>query len=120
MNREQKLLHNQQGRRIALLVNLILRNVVALPQAVIDLILKDLKRTLYVQPLRPLTLTLPPTFQQFALDPLATNSPYRSYNVYSPGMMFRLGPDMAIDNWTDDPPTRRGSPRGRLGYGSFQ
>ena len=79
MNREQKLLHNQQVRRIALLVNLILRNVVALPQAVIDLILKDLKRTLYVQPLRPLTLTLPPTFQQFALNPIDTESPHRSY-----------------------------------------
>ena len=120
MNREQKLLHNQQVRSIGLLVATFLRNVVELPQALIELILKDLRRTLYVQPLRPLTLTLPPTFQQFALDPLATNSPYRSYNVYSPGMMFRLGPDMAIDNWTDDPPTRRGSPRGRLGYGSFQ
>lgn len=113
MNREQKLLHNQQVRSIGLLVATFLRNVVALPQALIELILKDLKRTLYVQPLRPLTLTLPRDLQ-------ATFSPYRSYNVYSPGMMFRLGPNMAIDNWTDDPPTRRGSPRGRLGYGSFQ
>ena len=101
MNREQKLLHNQYVRRIGLLVNLILRNVVALPQAVIDLILKDLRSTLYVQPLRALTLTLP---QNLPASPL---NPFRSFNrgedpttrisPYGPGVWF-----------------------GRLGYGSFQ
>ena len=106
MNREQKLLHNKQVRRIGLLVATWLRNVVELPQGVIELILNDIKRALglYPQPLRPLTLTLPPNLQQLALNPLDTVSPYRSYNRYA-----------------YDPPFRtRGPIIRRLGYGSFQ
>ena len=102
-----KLQHNQQVRRIALLVNTFLRNVAGLPQVIIDVILKDLRSLLYVQPLRPLTLTLPPNLQLFGLNPLDTTDPLRSYNR------------------GEDPVTRRspfgpGIFFGRLGYGTFQ
>ena len=109
MKREQKLLHNQHVRRIGLLVATWLRNVVELPQGVIELILNDIKRALglYVQPLRPLTLRLPPDLQGFGLDPLATVSPFRSFN-------------RGEDPVTRTSPFGPGAFFGRLGYGSFQ
>ena len=79
MNREQKLLHNQQVRRSGLLVARFLRDVARIPQALIDLILRDLRNTLRVIPLRSLTLTLPINLQQFALNPMETDSPFRAY-----------------------------------------
>ena len=109
MNREQKLLHNQQVRRSGLLVARFLRDVQRIPQALIDLILKDLKEALLVVPLRNLQLTLPPNLQMFASTPLDSVSPFRSYNNYYP-------------YYLTDPPTRTNHPvdRVRLGYGSFQ
>ena len=111
MNREQKLLHNQQVRRSGLLVARFLRDVARLPQALIDLILRDLRNTLRVTPLRNLHLLLP-DLQMFALNPLDSVSPFRSYNKYYPN----YGPSPS------DPPTRTNHPvdRVRLGYGSFQ
>ena len=79
MDREQKLQYNQQVRRSGLLVARFLRDVARIPQAVIDLILKDLRNTLRVIPLRSLTLNLPINLQQFALNPLETDSPFRAY-----------------------------------------
>ena len=79
MNREQKLRYNQQVRRSGLLVAKYLRDVRGIPQALIDLILKPLRNTLRVIPLRDLRLTLP-DLQMFALNPLDTLSPYRSYS----------------------------------------
>lgn len=79
MNRDQKLQFNQQVRRSGMLVARFLKNVARLPQEVIDLILRDLKNTLRVIPLRSLTLNLPINLQQFALNPLETDSPFRAY-----------------------------------------
>ena len=111
MNRDQKLRYNQQVRRSGLLVARFLRDVQRIPQALIDLILKDLKETLLVVPLRNLHLLLA-DLQMFALNPLDSVSHFRSYNKYYPN----YGPSPS------DPPTRTNHPvdRVRLGYGSFQ
>ena len=119
-----KLRHNQQVKRDLMPVAWFLKNVAELPQVIIDYIM-ELVRTrtgtnyrLKVLPLRRLQLTLPPTFQQFELDPLTTISPYRSYNeVYADSPLPYTFPG------TLDPPTRvRYGILGpvRLGYGSFQ
>lgn len=79
MNRDQKLEFNLQVRRSGLIVARFLRDVARLPQALIDLILRDLRNTLRVVPRRSLTLNLPINLQQFALDPLETESPFRAY-----------------------------------------
>ena len=120
MNRDQKLQFNQQVRRSGMLVARFLKSIWELPQEIIDLILRDLKNTLRVIPLRSLTLNLPINLEQ---QTLATSSPYRSFNVYFSGMRFRTPLHLSDrDTWTDDPPKRanNGSNLGRLGYGSFQ
>ena len=78
MNRDQKLEFNQQVRRSGLIVARFLRDVARLPQALIDLILRDLRNTLRVTPLRNLHLLLP-DLQMFAPNPLETESPFRAY-----------------------------------------
>ena len=148
MNREQKLLHNQQVRRSGLLVARFLRDVARLPQALIDLILRDLRNTLRVTPLRNLHLLLP-DLQMFALNPLFTESPHRSYYDRFGGSsgFSSLDPNLYprrtdwahptrfdelvtgrryLDN-REDPPNRivqgesgLGTYGSRLGYGSFQ
>ena len=148
MNREQKLLHNQQVRRSGLLVARFLRDVARLPQALIDLILRDLRNTLRVIPLRTLTLNLPINLQQFALNPLETDSPFRAYFNYGatlPSNSFStleyprradwVHPTMFDEQVTgkryltgrEEPPQRivqgpfgLGKYGNRLGYGSFQ
>ena len=150
MNREQKLLHNQQVRRSGLLVARFLRDVARLPQALIDLILRDLRNTLRVIPLRNLHLLLP-DLQMFALNPLFTESPHRSYydrfGAMPDNWFSTLDPSVLPrrTNWThptqfdqlvtgtryltgrEDPPQRivqgplgLGKYGNRLGYGSFQ
>ena len=79
MSFELKLEYNRQVRRTGVLVAKYLRDVRRIPQALIDLILKELRNTLRVVPRRSLTLNLPINLQQFALDPLETESPFRAY-----------------------------------------
>ena len=109
MSFELKLEYNRQVRRTGVLVAKYLRDVRHIPQALIDLILKELRNTLRVVPRRSLTLNLPMNLQMFASTPLDSVSPFRSYNNYTP-------------NYPSDPPTRTNHPvdRVRLGYGSFQ
>ena len=148
MNREQKLEYNQQVRRSGLIVARFLRDVARLPQALIDLILKDLRNTLRVVPRRNLHLLLP-DLQMFALNPLNTESPHRSYydrfggssgfstldpNVYPrradwahPTRFDEMVTGMRYLTGREDPVQRivegfsgLGLYGGRLGYGSFQ
>ena len=79
MSLELKLEYNRQVRRTGVLVAKYLRDVRHIPQALIDLILKELRNTLRVVPRRSLTLNLPMNLQQFALNPLETESPFRAY-----------------------------------------
>jgi len=131
MNRDEKLQFNQQVRRSGMLVARFLKNVARLPQEVIDLILRDLKNTLRVIPLRSLTLNLPINLQQFTLNPLETDSPFRGYfdswggpsphdfstldprhlprrtSWLNPTMFDRLsGGTRYLDDDREDPPTR--------------
>ena len=105
MDRDQKRQYNQRIRRELLPLAKFLKDVAGLPQVLIDFIIKQvLREILLVVPLRNLQLTLTSSLQQFALNPLDTVSPYRSYNRYA-----------------YDPPFRtRGPIIRRLGYGSFQ
>jgi len=148
MNRDQKLEYNQQVRRSGLIVARFLRDVARLPQALIDLILKDLRNTLRVVPRRNLHLLLP-DLQMFALNPLNTESPHRSYydrfggssgfstldpNVYPrradwahPTRFDEMVTGMRYLTGREDPVQRivegfsgLGLYGGRLGYGSFQ
>ena len=147
MNREQKLLHNQQVRRSGLIVARFLRDVARIPQALIDLILRDLRNTLRVTPLRNLHLLLP-DLQMFALNPLETDSPFRAYFNYGatlppnsfstleyprradwahPTMFDELVTGKRYLTGREDPPQRivqgplgLGKYGNRLGYGSFQ
>jgi len=148
MNRDQKLEFNLQVRRSGLIVARFLRDVARLPQALIDLILRDLRNTLRVTPLRNLHLLLP-DLQMFAPNPLFTESPHRSYydrfggssgfssldpNLYPrrtdwahPTRFDELVTGRRYLTDREDPPQRivegfsgLGLYGGRLGYGSFQ
>ena len=148
MNRDQKLQFNQQVRRSGMLVARFLKSIWELPQEIIDLILRDLKNTLRVIPLRSLTLNLPINLEQFALNPLETDSPFRSYFNYNATLPNNLFSTLEVPRRTDwanptqfdrlsggtrylhqreEPPQRivqgpygLGKYGGRLGYGSFQ
>ena len=116
--------------------------------ALIDLILKDLRNTLRVVPRRNLHLLLP-DLQMFALNPLDTESPHRSYydrfggssgfstldpNVYPrradwahPTRFDEMVTGSRYLTGREDPVQRivegfsgLGLYGGRLGYGSFQ
>ena len=148
MSFELKLEYNQQVRRTGVLVAKYLRDVRRIPQALIDLILKELRNTLRVVPRRSLTLNLPINLQQFALSPLETDSPFRAYFNYGatlpsnsfstfeyprradwahPTMFDELVTGKRHVTGREEPPQRivqgplgLGKYGNRLGYGSFQ